>query len=462
MVTSSKRRPDEGTRAPARSGGEAAYRAGVELVVIGRPSEGGRVARTIERLGLADAVHCVSGITDDELARLYAEAEVAVVPSLYEGSRCPRSKPCRVEWPSSRRRGRASRGRGQRRRDGTAGAADDPGALAVAIGRLLDDPALRARLGEAGRERVRGPLHLAGDCVGHGRLLPGDARGTPLPGAPSAAREVVGRPDADGRLRPPRRRAGRPVLDLGAASAATPSRRPGAALGRGTRRRPRRGGPGACDARRHGRGRRARARSPGPAVQGDALAPALPRRTFDRVIASEVLEHIPDDAAPWRELARVLQPGWRHGGDGAPLRARGGQLGALGRVPRHARAATSAFTGVRPCERRLRATGLVPTGIHHAHGLHSPYWWLRCLVGPATTSIRRGGVPQGAGVGHRQGSARDTHGGPGAQSADRQEPRRLPVEARVSVAGLPDARPNVPRGAPGRRGPTTPKQGAAA
>jgi len=33
-------------------------------------------------------------------------------------------------------------------------------------------------------------------------------------------------------------------------------------------------------------------------------------------------------------------------------------------------------------EARLAATGLVPTGAHHAHGLHSPYWWLRCLVGP--------------------------------------------------------------------------------
>ena len=32
--------------------------------------------------------------------------------------------------------------------------------------------------------------------------------------------------------------------------------------------------------------------------------------------------------------------------------------------------------------RRLRRAGLVPAGTHHAHALHSPYWWLRCLVGP--------------------------------------------------------------------------------
>ena len=61
----------------------------VELVVIGRPTEGGRVARTIDRLGLSHAVHCVSGISDDELAGMYAEAQVAVVPSLYEGFSLP-------------------------------------------------------------------------------------------------------------------------------------------------------------------------------------------------------------------------------------------------------------------------------------------------------------------------------------------------------------------------------------
>ena len=61
----------------------------VELTVIGRPTPGGRVDRAIARLGLADVVHCVSGISDDELAHLYGQAEVAVVPSLYEGFSLP-------------------------------------------------------------------------------------------------------------------------------------------------------------------------------------------------------------------------------------------------------------------------------------------------------------------------------------------------------------------------------------
>ena len=38
---------------------------------------------------------------------------------------------------------------------------------------------------------------------------------------------------------------------------------------------------------------------------------------------------------------------------------------------------------------RLERTGLTMMGSHHAHGLHAPYWWLRCLVGPAKDDHRR-------------------------------------------------------------------------
>ena len=31
---------------------------------------------------------------------------------------------------------------------------------------------------------------------------------------------------------------------------------------------------------------------------------------------------------------------------------------------------------------KMRSVGLVPGRSHHAHGLHAPYWWLRCVVGP--------------------------------------------------------------------------------
>ncbi len=127
----------------------------VELMVIGRPRPGGRVDRTIERLGLRAHVRCVSGISDAELARAYAEAEVAVVPSLYEGFSLPAVEAMACGVPVVATTGGALPevvGR-----DGETGLLvppDDPEALAAAIGRCLDDPDLRERLGRAGRDRV--------------------------------------------------------------------------------------------------------------------------------------------------------------------------------------------------------------------------------------------------------------------------------------------------------------------
>jgi len=117
------------------------------------------------------------------------------------------------------------------------------------------------------------------------------------------------------------------------------------------------------------------------AVQGDALHLPFPDGTFDRIIASEVLEHIPDDVAAMTELARVLRPGATM----AVTVPRAGPEfvnwvlsdeyhdvpGGHVRIYRRSTLRT-----------RLASTGLLPVDHHHAHGLHSPYWWLRCLVGP--------------------------------------------------------------------------------
>jgi SAM-dependent methyltransferase len=116
------------------------------------------------------------------------------------------------------------------------------------------------------------------------------------------------------------------------------------------------------------------------AVQGDALRLPFASGAFDRVIASEVLEHIPDDASAMAELARVLRPG----GTMAVTVPRCGPevvnwllSDAYHDVPGgHVRIYRRATL-----RRRLTRTGLVPVGSHHAHALHSPYWWLRCLVG---------------------------------------------------------------------------------
>ncbi|MEX5720008.1 class I SAM-dependent methyltransferase [Geodermatophilus maliterrae] len=115
-------------------------------------------------------------------------------------------------------------------------------------------------------------------------------------------------------------------------------------------------------------------------VRGDLLHLPVPDASVDRVIASEVLEHIPDDVRAMAEIARVLKPGGRvavtvprfgperlcwalsdayHANEGGHVRIyRGGALRA-----------------------RLAVAGLVPGPQHHAHALHAPFWWLRCAVG---------------------------------------------------------------------------------
>jgi glycosyltransferase involved in cell wall biosynthesis len=89
MVTSSSDVPMKGLVPLLEAVAKMRTERDVELTVIGRPREGGRVDRAITRLGLSDVVRCVSGVSDDELAALYGEAEVAVVPSLYEGFSLP-------------------------------------------------------------------------------------------------------------------------------------------------------------------------------------------------------------------------------------------------------------------------------------------------------------------------------------------------------------------------------------
>jgi SAM-dependent methyltransferase len=115
-------------------------------------------------------------------------------------------------------------------------------------------------------------------------------------------------------------------------------------------------------------------------VRGDLRHLPFPDASVDRVMASEVLEHIPDDVAAMTEIARVLRPGGRvavtvprygpericwalsdayHANEGGHVRIyRGDVLRA-----------------------RLSVAGLVPGRQHHAHALHAPFWWLKCAVG---------------------------------------------------------------------------------
>src|SRR6202161_4748132 len=118
----------------------------------------------------------------------------------------------------------------------------------------------------------------------------------------------------------------------------------------------------------------------GHVVQGDAHQLPFPDATFDRVICSEVLEHIPDDVSAMRELNRVLRPG---GTMAITVPRFGPELinWALSDEYHNVPGGHIRIYRRRILTERLRSVGLTDTGHHYAHGLHSPYWWLKCLVG---------------------------------------------------------------------------------
>jgi glycosyltransferase involved in cell wall biosynthesis len=127
----------------------------VELVVIGRLKEGGQSARTIERLGLSDAVTFISGVPEERIIELYSEAELAIVPSLDEGFSLPAIEAMSCAVPLVATTGGAlPEVVGA---DGDTALVVEPGdseALAAKIAQALDDPELRARVGANGRQRV--------------------------------------------------------------------------------------------------------------------------------------------------------------------------------------------------------------------------------------------------------------------------------------------------------------------
>ncbi|MFD7440743.1 glycosyltransferase family 4 protein [Streptomyces sp. NPDC059909] len=125
------------------------------LVVVGKRAEDGPVARMIERYGLSGAVRFVKGISDAELVDLVRGAQVACVPSLYEGFSLPAAEAMATGTPLVATTGGAiPEVAGPDGETCLAVPPGDAGALAAALGRLLGDPALRRRVGAAGRDRV--------------------------------------------------------------------------------------------------------------------------------------------------------------------------------------------------------------------------------------------------------------------------------------------------------------------
>ncbi|MBM3658391.1 MAG: glycosyltransferase family 4 protein [Actinobacteria bacterium] len=125
------------------------------LVVIGRPKERSKIPALIDTLGLTDAVEFVSGVTTERIVELYAEAEVACVPSLYEGFSLPAVEAMACGVPVVATTGGAvPEVVGRDEETGLLVPPGDPSALAAAILRALGDADLRARIGAAGRERA--------------------------------------------------------------------------------------------------------------------------------------------------------------------------------------------------------------------------------------------------------------------------------------------------------------------
>ena len=267
----------------------------------------------IERHGLGDAVDFVSGVSDERIVELYAEAELAVVPSLYEGFSLPA-----IEAMAT----------------GTALVATDGGALPEVTGRDgetvlavprpatptrspttirrgLDDTELRARVGDAGRRRVverwtwRRCAELTVEQYREVLAMPENI-------AKARQQRASLRCSPFASIDSPRSVCRRALSSSTPApgSAGTPSSSPGAATARSR-------STSAADEVEATRATLAAMVETGEVedehvvgvLRGDATALPFPDATFDAVITSEVLEHIPDDVGALAELRRVVRRG---------------------------------------------------------------------------------------------------------------------------------------------------------
>lgn len=112
----------------------------------------------------------------------------------------------------------------------------------------------------------------------------------------------------------------------------------------------------------------------------DALALPFPDGHFDRVIAAEILEHVPDDRAAIAEIVRVVVPGGLVAVT-VPRRWPEAVCWALSDAYHEVEGGHVRIYRASELRSALESAGLVFTGSHHAHALHSPYWWLKCAVG---------------------------------------------------------------------------------
>ena len=122
----------------------------------------------------------------------------------------------------------------------------------------------------------------------------------------------------------------------------------------------------------------------GGTIRGDATRLPFADAAFDCVVTSEVLEHIHDDRAALSELARVLKPGGTFAATVPSYFPE--KINWMLSDEYHAPFVPGGHVRIYKASelrQRLAESGLQLASRHRSHGLHSPYWWLRCAVGPA-------------------------------------------------------------------------------
>ncbi|HWD24832.1 MAG TPA: class I SAM-dependent methyltransferase [Acidimicrobiales bacterium] len=124
----------------------------------------------------------------------------------------------------------------------------------------------------------------------------------------------------------------------------------------------------------------------GPLV-ADAVDLPFDDGTFDVVVASEIFEHLAADRAAIGEVARVLRPGGTLALS-VPRAAPERVNWMLSRAYHSVEGGHLRIYRRRALERLLVGAGLAVTGRTYRHGLHTPYWWLRCIVGVDRTDQR--------------------------------------------------------------------------
>jgi len=127
----------------------------VELQLVAKLEPNGPTEKLIAELGISDIVHTSSGLSDAELAMLFASAEIACIPSLYEGFSLPAVEAMASGTPIvASRAGALPEVLGPDGECADLVAPGDVGELTRALDRLLSSPERRHWLGTAGRRRA--------------------------------------------------------------------------------------------------------------------------------------------------------------------------------------------------------------------------------------------------------------------------------------------------------------------